>query len=294
MLIKLRIIGLVFIMLFSTSTSFGQNYESMSLNELTEDLNYWHNVLDKNDWWFFKKRDKFGRVLERAAPVFLHKDKGFRIAWGAKYGYKFFFHNESGLSIDAVKISKYYNRPLYEIDNELNLMYVTMEDYSNKLKEWHRDNTIPTIENAIRSHLVNQSNNGFNPIQPVPTGANLCPRTGTPSAIVWIRGNSQLGTRCHYHLNGELHEEISYQNKKWHGTKAKFWDNGKEREVHTYKNGKRHGPDQYSWYKNGNPMNISDYTDGRKNGKVETFSKNGNPSTCRMYSHGKKTHNCSQ
>jgi hypothetical protein len=158
MLIKLRFIGLLFILLLSTSAS-GQSYQTMSLQELMEDQNYWQNVVSETDWDFFKVYDKFGRVNENAPPVFLPRSEGRRIWLEATFGKDCWTYDSNGKQVvDIAKIAQTYNASHEDINNKLAAQRIAMSEYSSGIKSWHRFNTIPKIEDAIRNHPDNQYN----------------------------------------------------------------------------------------------------------------------------------------
>ena len=252
MLIKLRFIGLLLILSLSSSI-FGQDYRSMSLNELTEDLTYWHNVVDQKDWWFFKKHDRYGRVIEDAPPVFLRRNEGVRIEFEAKYGKDFFFYHSGGiLSMDADKMAKAYNRSVWEIELELDAIFGAMLNYSDKNKEWHRKNTIPTIEDAIRNH----QDNPFKPIVSEESGATECHSIGSGSYM--IGDKNTLGTVCTYYSNGRLSSETQYAHNKKHGLQRLFYNTGDLSAKGDNFNGKKVGVWRYP-YRPGTYENIKAY-----------------------------------
>ena len=123
-------------------------------------------------------------------------------------------------------------------------------------------------------------------------GANICPDIGPPGKLVWEIGNRTLGTSCHYHPNGKLHEEISYKDKMWHGMKKKFWPSGERWHEGMYDNSKHVGI-HYAWHRNGKHQIICNYNEaGRLDGKYESFSPNGNLFRCWKYSNGNKMGSC--
>ena len=234
MLIKLRFIGLLLILLFNTST-FGQNnFSSKSLYELHDDLNYWHNTVDKGDWWFFRRmRGSIDR-----APDFLPSMKGLRIWMRETYGKDYFyFDSKNELNVKFSSMAYDKNRPFDVIKWEVLREIQAMNQFSNNMKAWHRNNTIPAIENAIRNHPDNPNNPNFhlNPFDPNDQGNNIVNQpeaSGATSCHSRGKGDFRIGTgrlqyRCIYYGSGQLHQEIPYVNNKRQGTEMIYYKNGK-------------------------------------------------------------------
>ena len=252
MLIKLRFIGLLLILLFNTSI-FGQNYQSMSLQELNEDLTYWNNVVDKGDWWFFRRM--IGSIDR--APAFLANVKGLRIWMRETYGKDYFyFDSNNELSVKFSSMAYDKNRPFDVIKWEVLRELQAMHQFSDDMKTWHRNNTIPAIENAIINHPDNQ----YNPIYSLePTSAQSCHSRGKGS--FWV-GTGSLQYYCSYFGTGQLSSETPYVDKKKHGTKISYYKNGNPKAKTDYWNDKL---TKGRWFKETGKMFSCINYDGNKN-----------------------------
>ncbi len=270
MLIKLRFIGLLLILLLSTSI-FGQNYQSMSLHELKEELNYWNNCVNQGDWWFFRRM----RGSIDQAPAFQPNIKGLKIWMKEKYGKDYFYVNsnyEPDIRFESIAYDQ--KRDLYDVKGEVTREIGAMQKFSNNQKAWHRNNTIPAIENAIRNHPDNPNKPG-----PEPSGATHCHSIGSGSYMI---GNTQSGNKCYYHSNGRLRQEVPYAHGKRHGTLINYFDNGDKQSVIPYWNGEKNGK-FISWWRNRNIKSTLDYEDGKQRGEYRTWYENGRPSACWTY-----------
>ncbi len=216
MLIKFRFIGLLLVFLFSHTTIYGQN---KSLDELHKDLNYYHNVVDAKDMWFFKRR----RGPMNLPPAFLPKNEGMEIWFVDNYG-------KDGQITEAA----------------MQQAMINMYNFSKGVKLEIRKNTIPAIESAIRNHPDNP-NNSHNPNthhNPTLSSAETCHSIGKPGPLTL--GNKQMGWKCHYYSNGQLNYERQYKNGVLHGTSNKYLKSGHPESLSEYWNGKLVRTEQYS------------------------------------------------
>ena len=210
MLSKLKYIGLLFVFMLSTSI-FGQNHNSRSLQDLQQDLIYYNNVLSANNMWFFQKAVINMYTLDtNYSTILLPRNEGID-----KY-------------INYMKMMGKYNR--YTIDENIR----QLNRDSDKIKSYIHDVTVPAIEHAIRNHPDNQNNSIIYTDEA--SGATECHSRGKGS--FWV-GTGRVKYYCSYHGSGQLYFEVPYVNKQKHGTSIAYYQNGNIQSKTDYWNGKR-------------------------------------------------------
>lgn len=100
--------------------------------------------------------------------------------------------------------------------------------------------------------------------------------------------NGELhGKKLSYHKNGQLDEDICYNEGKQHGKYLKYHKNAHLAEDIDYEEDKKHGK-ALSYHKNGQLVQDCEYKQGELHGKKLTYDKSGKLKKETTYEEGKE------
>jgi antitoxin component YwqK of YwqJK toxin-antitoxin module len=102
----------------------------------------------------------------------------------------------------------------------------------------------------------------------------------------YLAMSKEIETRRDYYSNGQLREEVKYQNGEFHGLYRRWYKNGQLEFEWNFENGERHGL-QRNWYKNGQLMCEVTYENGELHGLYRRWYDNGQLMWEENYENGK-------
>jgi antitoxin component YwqK of YwqJK toxin-antitoxin module len=237
LLIKILLIGIVL-----SSFSMGQN-QLKSLDELKKDLNYYTNVVRADNLWFIITAQLGTNGKITYSTELLPRKDAIR---------KF---------INNLKAYGTFNQNTIKQDVEQ--MYLKSEG----IKSYIRNTVIPQLKYNIANHPDNKStlgNSTFSSSSQGASGATECHSQGSGSVFI---GNQEMGVRCTYYSNGQLHEEAHWAHNQLHGYDRQY-------------------------YSNGNPKLDAYYWNGRLDGILKGWRQSGEMYKCYKYNHGKRVGTC--